>query len=83
MGSLGRLLEAAWGCFDNFLQPLGPILESLARLCSVLEGLGGLEVSSRRFSEARGCLGGDITFGVGFLMLCECLQSFSKFSIEN
>ena len=88
-------MEAAWGCFNNFLRPLGSILGSLGRLWSVLEGLeaywhrlgtclrkfwsllgrlvGPLEVSSGRFSEPRGCLEGDIAFGVGFLMLCECL----------
>ena len=31
-GYLGRVLEAAWGRFANFLHPLEPILGSLGRL---------------------------------------------------
>ena len=41
---------------------------------------GPLEVASRRFSEPWGCLGGDIAFGIRFLMLCEGLRD--RFSVN-
>ena len=41
--------------------------------------VGPLEVSSGGFSEVRGCLEGDIAFGVEFLMLRECLGD--RFSV--
>ena len=66
-----RVLEASW-------QRLGTCLR---RFWSILGRLvGPLEVSSRRFSEPRGCLGGDIAFSFGFLMLCECLGD--RFSVN-
>ena len=53
----------------------------LRRFWSILGRLvGPLEVSSEVFSELRGCLRGDIAFGVGFLMLCECLGD--RFSVN-
>ena len=59
-----RVLETSWhrlgACLRRFWSLLGRLV-------------GPLEVSSRGFSELRGCLGEDIAFGVGFLMLCECL----------
>ena len=65
------VLEASWHRLGACLRRFWSILSRL---------VGPLEVSSRRFSEPRGCLGGDIAFGVGFLMLCECLgDRFSVF----
>ena len=49
-------MAAPWGLPEEVLEHLEASVEPL-------------EVSSRRFSEPRGCLGGDIAFGVGFLML--------------
>ena len=59
-GVFWRGLEASW-------HRLGACLRSFWSI------LGPLEMSSRRFSELRGCLGGDIAFGVEFPMLCGCL----------
>ena len=63
-GVFWKVLEASWhrlgACLRRFWSILGRLV-------------GPLEVSSRGFSELRGCLGGDIAFGVGFLMLCGCL----------
>ena len=38
-GYLGRVLEATWGRFANFLHPLELILGSLGELWNVSEGL--------------------------------------------
>ena len=74
LGGLGvfwRVLGVSWhrlgACLRSFWSILGRLV-------------GPLEVSSGGFSELRGCLGGDIAFGVGFLMLCGCLGD--RFSVN-
>ena len=57
-----RVLEASWHRLGACLKSFWIILGRLA---------GPLEASSGGFSELRGCLGGDIAFGVGYLMLCD------------
>ena len=64
LGVFWTVLEASWhrlgACLRRFWSTLGRLVRPI-------------EVSSRGFSKLRGCLGGDIAFGVGFLMLCGCL----------
>ena len=74
LGGLGlfwRVLGASWhrlgACWRGFWSILGRLVVPL-------------EVSSGGFSDLRGCLGGDIAFGVGFLMLCGCLGD--RFSVN-
>ena len=73
LGGLGvfwRVLEASWHRLEACLKRLWGILGRL---------VVPLEVSSGGFSDLRGCLGGDIAFGVGFLVLCGCLRD--RFSV--
>ena len=69
-GVFWKVLEASRHCLGACLRSFWSILGRL---------VGSLEVSPEGFSELRGCLGGDITFGVGLLMLCECLGD--RFSV--
>ena len=70
-GMFRRVLCASWQCF-------GACLKGFWRILGRLEG--PLEVASRRFSELWGWLGGNIAFGITFLMLCEGLRG--RFSVN-
>ena len=64
-----KVLKASWHRLGACLRSFWSILWRLLR---------PLEMYPKGFSELRGCLGGDIAFGFGFLMLCGCLgQTFS------
>ena len=91
----GSVLRAFWDRLDLFwglLRGLGVFWRVLGaswhRLGACLRGFWSilgllvvpLEVSPGGFSDRRGCLGGDIAFGVGFLMLCGCLGD--RFSLN-
>ena len=86
LSTLRDRLNPFWGLLEGF-EVFWKILEARQRLGACLRRfwtiLGRLveplEVSSGRFSEPRGCLERDIAFGVGFLMLCECLGD--RFSV--